>query len=171
MRPAPLIRLRSPICCRPSGCNLGSQAAPSRPGNAQMIYSKHRYVPRMKIAVRAMLPAMAVVNAPVTLSVSAPPQAQAIGPAIPSYCHRLANAYRGNPNVTVPMYCMDSMWMLGVLPRGYVPHDAPPGYFYWPCCDPPPDSPPPRPPGNQPRVPDEPGDAPPPPDAPGPPSP
>jgi hypothetical protein len=101
--------------------------------------------------------------------VSPPPQAQAIGRAIPSWCHELARAYSNNPNVRVPMYCVGSMWMLGVLPRGYVPHDAPPGYFYWPCCDPPPDSPPPRPPGNEPRVPDEPGDAPPPPDAPGPP--
>jgi hypothetical protein len=98
------------------------------------------------------------------------PRTQAIGGGI-SWCHELARAYSNNPNVRVPMHCMDSMWMPGVLPRGYVPHDAPPGYFYWPCCDPPPDAPPPRPPGDEPRVPDEPGDAPPPPDAPEPASP
>jgi hypothetical protein len=112
--------------------------------------------------VKATLSAVAVV----TLSVSAPPQAHAIGGVGPSYCNSMARAYRNNPNVAVPMRCMDSWYMLGVLPRGYVPHDAPPGYFYWPCCDPPPDSPPPRPPGDQPRVPDEPGDPPPPPDGP-----
>jgi hypothetical protein len=170
MRLAPLIRRRSPICCRPSGCKPSPMPAPTHPVDPQMDFTKQRYRARMKTAVRATLLAIAVVAAPVELSVSAPPRAQAIV-AVPSYCHRLARAYSNNPNVRVPMYCMDSMWMLGVLPRGYVPHDAPPGYFYWPCCDPPPDSPPPRPPGDEPRVPDEPGDAPPPSDAPEPASP
>jgi hypothetical protein len=113
----------------------------------------------MKAVVRTTLLAVAGVAAPVMLSAPAPPHAQAV--TGPSYCHKLARRYTDNPTYPVPMYCMDSMWMPGVLPRGYVPFDAPPGYFYWPCCDPQPDAPPPRPPGNEPPPP---GDAPPPPD-------
>jgi hypothetical protein len=119
----------------------------------------------MRTVVRPALLAAAAVAAPVMLSSTAPPPAQAFV-AIPSYCHRMARRYSNNPTVRVPMRCMDSMWMVGVLPRGYVPFDAPPGFFYWPCCDPLPDAAPPRPPGNEPRVPDEPGDAAPPPDDP-----
>lgn len=142
-----------------------------------MVDIKDSDSPRMKTAAGAMLRtaylagasalAVLIVTLAVPSHVVAPwvsPQSrtQAIGGGY-SWCKHLAWAYSNNPNVRVPMWCTGSMWMLGVLPRGYVPYDAPPGYFYWPCCDPPPDAPPPRPPGNEARVPDEPGDDSPPP--------
>jgi hypothetical protein len=80
-------------------------------------------------------------------------RAQAIGGSGSSFCYWIAKGYRQNTNVKVPMRCVDNHNFQGLLPAGYVPYDAPPGYFYWPCCDPPPDTPPPRPPGNEPRPP------------------
>src|SRR3984957_4922928 len=55
MRLAPLIRHRLPICCRPSGCKPSGGGAV----DAQMIYSKQRWGPRMKTAVAAVLLAVA----------------------------------------------------------------------------------------------------------------
>jgi hypothetical protein len=100
----------------------------------------------MKIA------AVSVLMATLIASLVQASQAQAVGPG-PSFCYSDAKGYRQNPNVLVPMRCVTSHPFEGLLPPGYVPYDAPPGYFYWPCCDPPPDTPPPRPPGNEPRPP------------------